>query len=113
MTGYLRVIGLSALVLIFSAGGAFALDGVQVQSVGAKKIKESGNYAYMSWKVVLKADYAQDVYVKVQFLDAEGYEVSFDNERLGITKGSNTVTGVDMIEKGLARSIKSIKATVD
>lgn len=92
---------------------AFSQQKYEILDVKMKEISRSERYVEVSWmvKVQNNTDVAQEVYVKVKFLDRDGFQVEDSIESATLApRAVTTVTSTKSIKVDVWSQIKSIQA---
>jgi len=86
---------------------------VEVTRFEQKTAKRTKQYDYRSWRVdiVNKSDANVKLYLEVEWLDAEGFRVAYDNESRLLAPGVNVVSDVHMFDSQESSRVHSFRVT--
>lgn len=87
----------------------------EILEVKYREVERSENYVTVSWfvKVQNNTDTNKKVFIKVQFLDGDGFELAFDIEMTSLRpRVATNITKTLMIKRDIYPQIKSIRASL-
>ena len=89
-------------------------EGFEILEVKYREVEHWDDYVTVAWlvKVQNNTDTTKKVWVKVQFLDGEGFELAFDLQEVSLRPGVVTdITHTRMLNRAIYQQIKNIRAS--